>query len=161
MLEGTSVAVAGGSIAGCAAAVALARAGCEVSVFERSTHLQDRGSGIATPIALRDELIEAGYLSGDYETCRFAHRRWVIDDGTPHGRLLWTQRSEAATNNWGNLWRSLRHQVPDEIYRSGVSVTSIVEAADKVTITTSSGETISYDALIGADGYRSHVRAIE
>lgn len=158
MLNGTSVAIVGGSIAGCAAAIALQRAGCEVTVFERSTELQDRGSGIATPIPLRDELIDSGYIDANYATWRMAHRRWLIDDGGPDGRLLWLQKSEAAANNWGNLWRSLRAHVPDESYRAGISVDSIHETTSGVTIETSDGERSTFDALVGADGYRSHVR---
>ena len=61
-IEGMKVAIAGGSIAGCATAIALSRAGCDVTVFERSSSLQDRGSGIAIPVPLRDQLIEAGYI---------------------------------------------------------------------------------------------------
>ena len=60
-IEGSTVGIVGGSIAGCAAATALARLGCHVEVFERSSgELRDRGSGIAIPLALRDELVTAG-----------------------------------------------------------------------------------------------------
>ncbi|MEW2455904.1 FAD-dependent oxidoreductase [Streptomyces albus] len=59
-IRGSHVAVVGGSIAGCAAAVALARAGREVTVFERSRGgLRDRGAGITLPASLRDELLDA------------------------------------------------------------------------------------------------------
>jgi 2-polyprenyl-6-methoxyphenol hydroxylase-like FAD-dependent oxidoreductase len=49
--SGLRVAIAGGAIAGCAAAIELSRLGCEVSVFERSLgQLEDRGAGIASSV---------------------------------------------------------------------------------------------------------------
>ena len=55
-IEGSSVGIIGGSIAGCASAIALSRLGCAVTVLERSSSgLKDRGSGIAVPVPLRDE----------------------------------------------------------------------------------------------------------
>ncbi len=159
MLSETRVAIVGGSIAGCAASIALGRAGCEVTVFERSTHLQDRGSGIATPIPLRDQLIKSGYLDGGYATCPMGNRQWLSKDGsTPLGRLLWKQTSVAASNNWGNLWRSLRSAVPDDIYRAGISVKSFLEDDEGVEVELSDGTTSRFDALVGADGYRSAIR---
>ena len=57
LVRGSRVGVIGGSIAGCATAIALERLGCDVQVFERSSGvLRDRGSGIAIPLALRDDL---------------------------------------------------------------------------------------------------------
>ena len=48
-----SIGIVGGSIAGCAAAIELTRAGHEVAVFERSTgELKGRGAGIATAISM-------------------------------------------------------------------------------------------------------------
>ena len=70
-VRGSRVAVVGGSIAGCAAAIALDRLGCRVDVFERSTGaLRDRGSGIAIPLALRDEL-----MGGRVPPCRLPQLR--------------------------------------------------------------------------------------
>ena len=60
-IVGSRVAVIGGSIAGCAAAIALRRVGCDVTVFERSSHeLGDRGFGIAIPQTLHHQLQKEG-----------------------------------------------------------------------------------------------------
>ena len=49
--SGLRVAIVGGAIAGCAAAIELGRLGCEVTVFERSPgRLEDRGAGIASSL---------------------------------------------------------------------------------------------------------------
>jgi 2-polyprenyl-6-methoxyphenol hydroxylase-like FAD-dependent oxidoreductase len=106
-VRGSRVGVVGGSIGGCAAAVALGRLGCHVTVFERSSGaLRGGGSGIAIPVDLRNELIEHGYLPAGYrcwpddatpDDIRLSGtRRWVIADGSPTGRLLWEQPSGGA-----------------------------------------------------------------
>ncbi|MFW2339972.1 MAG: FAD-dependent monooxygenase [Acidimicrobiia bacterium] len=160
-IEGMKIAVAGGSIAGCATAIALSRAGCDVTVFERSSSLQDRGSGIAIPVPLRDQLIEAGYIDAGYATCRLHYRRWVVREGDLDiGRRLWGQESEGEANNWGNLWRSLRSKVPDDVYKVGSAITAYAPALDGVQVTFDGGAQGHFDAVVGADGYRSKVREL-
>ena len=160
-VEGSRVTVVGGSIAGCAAAIALQRLGADVQVFERSSGaLHDRGSGIAIPLALRDELIGADYLRADYPTCVAARRHWVVADGTDDGRLLWRQPGAAAMSNWGVLWRSLRAGVPDDRYHDGTIVRRVAPRDDHVEITLDDGAATRTDVLIGADGYHSTVREI-
>ena len=52
------VGIIGGSIAGCATAALLHRAGHDVTVFERSeSDLVSRGAGIGTPTAVRNALL--------------------------------------------------------------------------------------------------------
>ena len=47
-MHGLRVGIVGGSIAGCVTAIELARLGADVTVFERSRHLQDRGAGLGS-----------------------------------------------------------------------------------------------------------------
>ncbi len=165
-IAGSTVGIVGGSIAGCAAATALARLGCEVEVFERSSgELRDRGSGIAIPLALRDELIATGYLPADYPICRPTSRHWVhLGDGDQDhrtGHLLWEQPSAGAMSNWGVLWRSLRANVPDDRYHDGAKVTGLDRSggAAGASITFADGTVRRFDLVLGADGYRSRVRS--
>ena len=160
-IEGSSVGIIGGSIAGCASAIALSRLGCAVTVLERSSSgLKDRGSGIAVPVPLRDELIAAGYLPADYRTWQGRGRRWFVADGTDDGDLRWRQPGVALTNNWGELWRSLRANVPDHVsYEDGADVVAVDHDDSGATVTLASGAVRSFDVLIGADGYRSTVRS--
>ena len=159
-IAGSIVGVIGGSIAGCAAAIALGRAGCQVTVFERSTgELEDRGSGLAMPGPLVDVAIAAGYLPADYPTCPLGQRLWVHHDGSRLGRIIWQQPGAGLTNNWGVLWRSLRGNVPETVdYQEGASVSSFEEASDCVKVSLASGETRIFDVVVAADGYRSLVR---
>lgn len=155
-----NVGVIGGSIAGCAAATALGRAGCTVEVFERSSKgLMDRGSGIAIPGPLRADLMERAYLPRDFPNCELRARWWQFPDGTARGRRLWTQATPAFANNWGNLWRALRRNVPDDGYHEGRKLADFTETEQGVVARFQDGETRSFDLLIGADGYHSIVRS--
>ncbi len=159
VVRGSRVGIIGGSIAGCAAAIALARLGCDVHVFERSSGvLRDRGSGIAIPVALRDDLINSGYLAADYAHCVATLRWWILGDGTTSGRVIWAQAGRAAHNNWGVLWRSLRAGVADERYHDGVALREFRSDTDGVTAVFDNGSTQRFDLLVGADGYRSMIR---
>ena len=159
-IAGSKVAVVGGSIAGCAAAIALSRAGCQVEVLERSSSgLSDRGAGIAIPHALRETLIAADYLDADYPYWPAKKRVWLTKNGdSPTGDVLWEQAGEASLNNWSILWKSLRSRVDDSIYREGERVLSFQQDDDGVTVMLDSHQRERFDVLIGADGYRSLTR---
>jgi 2-polyprenyl-6-methoxyphenol hydroxylase-like FAD-dependent oxidoreductase len=160
-VAGSRVGVVGGSIAGCAAAIALQRSGCDVTVFERSsTGVRDRGAGIAIPKPLRESLISRDYLDADYPFWPAKRRDWLIKDGdAPLGRVLWQQPGEASLNNWSILWKSLRARVADDVYRDGVAVQSLQQDANGVSVTLDDGTEEQFDVLVGADGYRSRIRA--
>ena len=158
-LEGLRVGVIGGSIAGCATATALTRAGCDVQVFERSSKgLMDRGSGIGIPGPLRANLMEMGYLPKGFPSCEMKHRWWQFPDGSADGRRLWIQFTPAFANNWGNLWHALRQTVADDIYHENKKLVEFTETDEDVTVSFQDGVTRSFDLLIGADGYNSTVR---
>ncbi|MGI9644446.1 MAG: FAD-dependent monooxygenase [Ilumatobacteraceae bacterium] len=160
-VSGSRVGIVGGSIAGCGAAIGLGRLGCDVTVFERSSGaLRDRGSGIAIPIPLRDDLIANGYLPADYACWRAVGRRWIGADGSDAGRTVWEQPGAAVTNNWGVLWRALRARVPDDRYRDGSHVVGVDETDGGVEVHLEGGDPERFDVVLGADGYRSLVRGL-
>ena len=142
LINGSRVGVIGGSIAGCATAIALSRLGCHVTILERSsTGLADRGSGIAVPPPLRDELVEHGYLPPDYRCWKGVGRRWCVADETDEGSLQWRQPGAVVTNNWGTLWRGLRANVPVEVdYVDGAMVADVAEGDDGVTLRCADGK---------------------
>lgn len=170
-VSGSRVGVVGGSIGGCAAAIALGRLGCDVTVFERSSGaLRDRGSGIGIPVNLRDELIEHGYLPAGYrcwpdgatpdDVRRAGTRRWMISDGSSGGRLMWEQPTGGAVvyNNWSVLWQGLRARVRDVSYRDDSTVTAVVQDDAGVEVALADGTIDRFDVVFGADGYRSLIR---
>ena len=160
-VAGSRVGFVGGSIAGCAAAIALQRSGCDITVFERSSSgLRDRGAGIAIPNPLRESLIERDFLDADYPYWPAEERIWIVNDGSaPTGRVLWRQPGSASLNNWSILWMSLRSRVPDEIYRDGIRVEELEQSEAGVSVSFADGSHERFDVLVGADGYRSRIRS--
>lgn len=164
-MRGGTVAVVGGSIAGCAIATAAARAGAgEVVVLER-THgrLQDRGVGLCVHNERAVELGASGALPEGIAAHRLERRRWVVRDdaGEAGGRMIWEQPFPFHSYHWGLLWRGLRESVPDSVlYRQGEAVTGVEGAGTEgAEVRLSDGSVERYDMVVGADGYRSVVRA--
>ena len=158
-MTGRRIAVIGGSVAGCAAALALHRAGIdEVTVFERSSGgLEDRGVGIAMHSDLCRQLTEAGYLDPDLPYAQITRRAWIVREGElPLGRVVGTQPFDFRAFNWGSVWQSLRDRLPEQVdYRAGSAVSSVTDTG---VVTLADGTESRFDGVLGADGYRSIVR---
>ncbi|GAA2271615.1 FAD binding domain-containing protein [Kitasatospora cystarginea] len=162
-MRGGRVAVVGGSIAGCAAALAAARTGAdEVVVFERAVgRLQDRGVGLALHNDRYAELEAAGYLDAGMPWVQLARRPWVVREGTVRaGRQIGVLPFPFRSYNWGSLWQELRNRIPDSVdYRTGATVTRVVSGTDGAVVHLADGGEQHFELVVGADGYRSVVRA--
>jgi len=164
-MQGGRVAVVGGSIAGCAAALALRRAGVEeITVYERAAgRLADRGVGVAVHNARYAELESAGYLDASIPWVQIVRSRWYVRDDTatrsPLGREIGVMPSLFRTYNWGSLWNGLHRQVSERTYFRPGSAVEAVEATPEGAEVHTDGRTEHYDVVIGADGYRSTARA--
>ncbi|WP_042367307.1 FAD-dependent monooxygenase [Streptacidiphilus neutrinimicus] len=162
-MHGERVAVVGGSIAGCAAARALRRAGAgEVVVLERASgRLQDRGVGLAIQNERYAELEAAGYLDARMPWVPLARRPWVVRDGARReGREIASMPFPFRSYSWGSLWQELRRRLPDEVdYRDGVSVRAVTDGLDGAVVHLADGAEERFDLVVGADGHRSAVRA--
>ncbi|MEU1120443.1 MULTISPECIES: FAD-dependent monooxygenase [unclassified Streptomyces] len=166
MMRGGNVAVVGGSIAGCAAALAAHRGGADrITVYERAAgDLADRGVGLAVHNSRYAELESAGYLDAGMPWVRLTRRRWYVRDdaaGSPVGREIGVLPFPFRTYNWGPLWRELRGRVPQGVdFRTGAEVRSVRQAHGGdggVEVLTEAGSA-RHDLVVGADGYRSVVR---
>ncbi|MFH8619236.1 FAD-dependent monooxygenase [Streptomyces sp. NPDC017979] len=160
-----SAAVVGGSIGGCAAALALHRAGFgSVTVHERTDgDLADRGVGIGVHGARYEELAAAGFLDAGMAHVALVERRWYVRDGPGPGpglgRRIRTDSFPFRTYAWGPLWRELRARVPGPVaFHQGSAVLAVEDTPVGAEVRTADGRTARHDLVIGADGYRSTVR---
>lgn len=152
------VAVIGGSITGCTAAIELARHGCSVTLFERSgEELKDRGAGIGVGPSVIETYVKRGLVAADvpYFNAQNFVRRWRTPDEPRFGRLAWMQPANVCLMNWGMLYRNLRERVPDGVYRTGQRVVALQNATEHVDVRLASGVTERFDLVVCADGYAS------
>ncbi len=160
--------IIGGGIGGLACALALRRAGVEVSVYERAEAFSEAGAGVTmTPPGLRamdalglgDVVVE---LSDN--VARTAFYEWntgeLLKVGNP-------PPAKSLLDETRVMHRTDLHQLLlDEARRAGASVhngyalTDIGQDGDSVTAVFADGRTERGDALIGCDGLRSTVRGL-
>ncbi|MGD8414819.1 MAG: NAD(P)-binding protein [Candidatus Latescibacterota bacterium] len=157
------IAIVGGSIAGCTAAIELGRSGHDVVVFERSKGgLTGRGAGIGTPTDTLEKLIERDLVDAAIPRVTVANypmvgRRDGIDR---YGRTALVLPLHMALLNWGDLWNQLRKRVPEGEYLGGRIVASARQEDERVFVTTSNGSTDTFDLVLFGDGYRSRGRTL-
>jgi 2-polyprenyl-6-methoxyphenol hydroxylase-like FAD-dependent oxidoreductase len=158
------VGIIGGSIAGCATAALLHRAGHDVIVFERSeSDLVSRGAGIGTPAGVWQDMMAYGLIDETLPACRADYGRIVTrGSGTGQQRWLGDIRSGSSMRllNWAHLYQCLRRGVPDELYRSAAAVELIEAGPDGTTLHLRPGGSLDFDLVVCADGYRSTGRTL-
>lgn len=147
--------IVGGSIGGLFAAATLLRDGWEVSVCERvDVELAGRGAGIVTHESLLNAFESIGVSTKDLGVA--VSDRVAFDfEGNIVNRLPYPQ----VVTSWDRIHTSLRALIPEESYRTGCSVASFSETRHKVTAQFKDGTQEEADLLIGADGFRSAIRA--
>ena len=165
MATSLNVGIVGGSIAGCAAAILLRRAGHEVTVFERTTgKLQGRGGGIATPRTTFGTLVDEDIIDADFPHTQVREMPF-IGRVAPHdrwGRTAWTLPVDLICFHWGTLWENLRSRVPDHDYHQGCEVTGVRGSDGNAVELQLDGRTPStFDLVLFADGYRSLGRRLQ
>ena len=153
------VGIVGGSIAGCVTAIELARIGADVTVFERSRHLADRGAGIGLALSLIETLKARDLVDAHISHIPVFKRRFVVrcDQESSHlGRTVWEQSFASASTNWDVLYGQLRQRLPDASFRQGCEVVSVIQQADDaVSLAFDDGSSLPFELVICADGYDS------
>jgi 2-polyprenyl-6-methoxyphenol hydroxylase-like FAD-dependent oxidoreductase len=156
------VGIIGGSIAGCAAAALLHRAGHDVIVFERSeSDLVSRGAGVATPTAVWQDMMAHGLIDATLPACRADYFRFVTrGPGTGQQRWLGDVRMSFTLLNWAYLYQCFRRCVPDDLYRRASTVDLVEARPQGTTLHLRPGGCLDFDLVVCADGYRSMGRRL-
>lgn len=161
MQTAKKIIIIGGGIGGAATALALHRVGFEPVVYERTKELREVGAGIALwanathilkNLGLLEDALRVGYLTTNYQFNSQSGKELVnIPVDTFELPVIGIHRAELHQLLWRN--------VPHEKFVLGQTFLGFEQEEQKVRAYFSSGLTVEGDALIGADGLRSPVRA--
>jgi len=150
------VVVTGGSVGGLTAALVLRDAGCDVTVFERSSAaLQARGAGIAALETTLRYLTERGGRRVADVCSSTGWIRFLRADGS----VQHEQRHRYLFSSWNTIYRSLLELLDPGRYRLGREVTGFSQDADSVRVTLAGGQSAEAGLLVCADGVSSLARA--
>jgi 2-polyprenyl-6-methoxyphenol hydroxylase-like FAD-dependent oxidoreductase len=153
------IGIVGGSIAGCSAAILLARAGHHITVFERSKGaLVGRGGGIGTTLPVLEGLIEQDIVDVDFPHWAISEMPLTVRTSSEDrlGRTPWAMPMDFRVFHWSTLWNNLRKRVSDEAYRQGQQVINAnPKDTETVTLKLEDGTAEDFDLVLFADGYQS------
>jgi 2-polyprenyl-6-methoxyphenol hydroxylase-like FAD-dependent oxidoreductase len=148
--------VIGGSMSGLFAGILLRRAGWDAAIYERvDVGLIGRGAGIVTHAEMRAVLRAAGCDPSRDLGVDVTMRRTLDRSGAVAGDFVCPQ----TLTSWDRVFRMLRTEFPDEHYHIGKELQRVEQNGARVVAHFADGSSAEGDLLIGADGFRSNVRA--
>ena len=150
--------VVGGGIGGTAAAVALARAGIDVQVYEQAQQLAEVGAGVSlAPNGLRMlERLGVGDGIGRMGA-RHVSTQLTLSDGRParHEPHQFARAGRNVGIHRADLLGLLAAELPPGTVRTGHRCTDLRQDADGAMVGFANGATATADVAIGADGIHS------
>ncbi len=153
--------VVGGGIGGTAAAVALARAGIDVAVYEQAERLGEVGAGVSlAPNGLR-MLDRLGVAAGiERLGARHVSTELLLSDGRParHEPQQFARAGHNVGIHRADLLELLVAELPPGTVRTGHRCTGLREDAGGAVVGFGNGTTARADVVIGADGIHSVLR---
>lgn len=167
-LKNLEIAIVGGGYGGASAAKALQSIGAQnVHVYEQASAIFQVGAGIG----LRPSSVEQFRAWGIFDAIA------AVSSGSDYLEILsgdgqhvlaheeWPQLRDFAELNQtriihrGDFIDALLSVLPGDKVHIGRKLTKIEDLGDRATLTFETGETVTADVVIGADGIRSTVRA--
>jgi salicylate hydroxylase len=163
-----TIAVIGGGIGGLATAAFLRRAGLECTVYEQAAAIREVGAGLVIAPNAARLLRRLGVLGGFTRHAvrlrtGWEFRRWSdgtvlsAEDLAASCERLYGEHTYTAHR--AGLLDTLRSAVPDGWLRLSSRCVAVDAGAQRATVRFASGEAITADVVIGADGIHSAVRA--
>ncbi len=156
-----NIGIVGGGIGGIAAAVALHRIGIDVSVYERAEQLREVGAGMmlwpnATRVLRELNLLEQVIARSGPNTHFLVRKRT--------GKILMNIalgqfEVPAVCMRRADLLSILLGALPNECLHLGCEFEHLKELDCKVRLYFKNAPEVEHDAIIGADGIRSRIRA--
>jgi len=163
-----SIAIVGAGMGGLATAAALRRVGIDVMVYEQASQFARIGAGIQIGCNAMTVLRQLG-LEQRLRAQSFYPRSWNNRDwktGDIKFDMIFGESAEEKFGapyllaHRGDLHAALASIVPPECVRLSHKLTGLDEVADGIRLSFANGETVTADAVIGADGVHSLVRDI-
>ncbi|MBX9588284.1 MAG: FAD-dependent monooxygenase [Hyphomonadaceae bacterium] len=143
-------------MSGLLSALLLRRSGWRVDVYERaSAALIGRGAGIMTHPELRSALSDLG-LDTTRDFGVPIEGRLALDAA---GRIVGRKPMPQIATSWNHLFAMLMGALGHAHYHLGKDLLRVSQGEDGVTAHFADGTSHTADLLIGADGFRSAVRA--
>ena len=164
------IAIAGGGIAGLSAAVALARRGHRITLGERAAAFSETGAGIQIgPNGMR--ALAALGVAGAVEAAAVRPEQLLVHGGSS-GRLITSSAlGDSIEARFGAPWLAVLRAdllnaliaaargLPGIALNTASAVAGYANRADGIEVMMADGSSLGADALLGADGIRSTVRA--
>ena len=143
-------------MSGLFAGILLRRAGWEAEIYERvGVELTGRGAGIVTHAEMRAVLQAAGCDPASDLGIDVAGRR-TLDRA---GRVIGQHACPQTLTSWDRVFRLLREVFPPQAYHLGKELQRVERRGERIIAHFADGSGAEGDLLVGADGFRSTVRA--
>ncbi len=143
-------------MAGLFAGLYLRERGWQVDIFERSAaSLHGRGAGITTHPQMRSALADLG-IESEVDFGVPVEQRLVLDRS---GAVIARRSVPQISTSWNRLFDLLTAKFGKDNYHRGKDVGTITQNSDGVAAYLADGTRLTGDLLVGADGFRSGVRA--
>ena len=157
------VLIAGGGIGGLSTSIALARAGIETSVLERSAFTEESGAGIQLGPNATRLLRDMGVLDA-IEPAAFKPEAIWLFDGVSGKRLATVPLGDSPEQRYGAPYLTLHradlhsglHKVEKDLspveLRSDFEIAQVQALEDGVAVQNIGGDSVEGSSLVGADG---------
>ena len=162
-LKKLNIAVIGAGYAGATAALALSRAGANVTVYEQAQEVKEVGAGIGLRPSTMDQFRKLGIFD---EIAAVTSPSDCFEILTAHGQRIameeWPEKEAfGATTHFvhrGDFIDTLLGVLPSGMVNLNHRLSKIIDNGDSATAVFENGVTVNVDLIVGADGIRSQVR---